>query len=354
MPTNLFPHRRALRLAAALALPTLLAACSMMTDDRADCPSCNNPLRVTLRYDYNTQRADMFSDHAEEATVYVVDPATGTVVDRQTARNSGADQPLRQRSFAFNFSELPFGQYRLYATARSAATPSALSRALSASQPAVGDAIGQLAFRLPAGDQPAERLDTLWNTLQPVDVSQEPYKTTEATVPLMRLTNDLNVIISRADTPTDNSHSRYDVTVSAVDAELDYQNQPSGEPTAVVYHPFAEWTTEGVADDVLAEQTAHYDLSLSRLVYHQDDARQNPRLRIVNRADGKTVADIDLCYYLARARNAYETENYGIQEYLDREYDYRLSFELEGDTWKYMSISIGVLTWTLRIQNVSL
>ena len=47
-----------------------------MKEDRSDCPACRNPLRITLRYDYNTMRANMFPDHVQEATVYVVDPET--------------------------------------------------------------------------------------------------------------------------------------------------------------------------------------------------------------------------------------------------------------------------------------
>ena len=63
----------------------LLASCSMMKEDRSDCPDCRNPLHIKVRYDYNIQRANMFADHVEQATVYVVDPATGSVVDWQSA-----------------------------------------------------------------------------------------------------------------------------------------------------------------------------------------------------------------------------------------------------------------------------
>lgn len=68
--------------------------------------------------------------------------------------------------------------------------------------------------------------------------------------------------------------------------------------------------------------------------------------------------NIDLCYYLSLARNAYEIQNYSPQEYLDREYDYRLDFGIEGsgpeETWKYVTISINVLSWAIRIQNEAL
>ena len=42
------------------------------------------------------------------------------------------------------------------------------------------------------------------------------------------------------------------------------------------------------------------------------------------------------------------------QEYLDREYDYRLDFILKGDQWLYCDVVINVLDWSKRIQNENL
>jgi hypothetical protein len=49
---------------------------------------------------------------------------------------------------------------------------------------------------------------------------------------------------------------------------------------------------------------------------------------------------------------AYEINNYQPQEYLDREYDYRLEFFLRGDRWEFVSVCIDVLSWAKRIQYV--
>lgn len=339
----------------------LLTSCAMMTDDRSDCPACRNTLRIMLRYDYNTQRANMFSDHVEEATVYVVDPATGNVVDWQTTSNNASAQPLRSPSFAFNFEGLTPGNYRLYATGRSAA-----QAAFITTVPKIGENIDRLQFTVPTETTNApsttlnvsQRLDSLWNTLKPVSITVPEDEPTEATVPLMRLTNDLNVVVFRRDGSLDNSHEHYDVSVTDENLTLGYDNAPSAT-TPLVYRPFAAWTTETIVDDgTLAERNAHYDLSLFRLLVHADDAQHNPRLIIRNRETDHEIVNIDLCYYLALARNAYETQHYGTQEYLDREYDYRLDFGFEGsgssETWKYMTIRINVLSWAIRIQNEEL
>lgn len=335
----------------------LLVSCGIMQDDRSNCPECRNPLHITLRYDYNTARANMFPDHVEQATVYVVDAQSGIVVDQQTAQNTADSKPLREPSFGFNFEGLTPGRYRLYATGRSAS-----DQAFGSTAPSNAEAMSKLQFVVPAdaaGNVPAQHLDTLWNTLQPVDLLLPEREPAEATIPLMRLTNDLNVVVFRRDTPADNSHERYDVRVTDESAVFNYDNSvgsvDGGQP--LVYRPFAAWTTETLASDVVAERHAHYDLSLARLVSH-DDARSNARLVITNREDGHEVVNIDLCYYLALARTYFELHNYGIQEYLDREYDYRLDFGFERkgdhDVWKYMTISINVLSWSLRIQNEEL
>ena len=333
----------------------LLASCSMMKEDRSDCPDCRNPLHIKVRYDYNIQRANMFADHVEQATVYVVDPATGTIVDTQTASNSATSSPLRDLSFAFNFEGLAPGSYRLFATGRSAA-----EAAYKTTIPDIAESIENLSFTVPTeanGQVPTQRLDTIWNTLKPIDVVIPDKEPTEATIGLMRLTNDLNVMVFRRDHPADNGHERYEVLVIDNHPKLGFDNAPTSESQSVVYHPFASWTTETTADEAIVERNAHYDLSLSRLIQHED-ARQNPRLIIRNRETGHEIINIDLCYYLALARNAYEIQNYGIQEYLDREYDYRLDFGIEGEgekeTWKYITIRINVLSWALRIQNEEL
>ena len=338
-----------------MSLMLTATSCSMMQEDRSDCPDCRNTVRVMLRYDYNTQRANMFADHVEEATVYVVDPTTNAIVDTQTACNNDSTQPLRSPSFAFNFEGLAPGNYRLYATGRSKA-----DAAISTVTPQIAEAISKLQFTVPAdaaGNVATQRLDTLWNTLKPIDITVPEYEPTEATIPLMRLTNDLNVVVFRRDGSLDNGHERYDVSVTDENLTLGYDNEPS-TTTPLVYRPFAAWTTETTTDGTLAERNAHYDLSLFRLLVHPDDARRNPRLIIRNHETGHEIVNIDLCHYLALARNAYETQHYSTQEYLDREYDYRLDFGFDGsgsgETWKYMTIRINVLSWAIRIQNEEL
>ena len=55
---------------------------------------------------------------------------------------------------------------------------------------------------------------------------------------------------------------------------------------------------------------------------------------------------------LAQCRGAFEAQHYSAQEFLDREYDYKLDFFLQGNQWRYAEIRISILDWVKRIQRV--
>ena len=160
-------------------------------------------------------------------------------------------------------------------------------------------------------------------------------------------------MLMQTQNPTDCQADDYDVRIVAPDdGRIGYDNRSLTTPS-LLYTPYAQWTTETYNDEeTLTARTAHYDLSFARLVSH-DLSADNARLQIVHRADQHTVLDIDLVYYLSLARSA-AGRTYPIQEFLDREDDYRLDIILSGNEWQYMNLSISVLSWSLRIQNEKL
>lgn len=353
------------RIAQAALLSLLLSSCSMMTDDRSDCPTCDNTLHVELSYTYN-MHGELAPSQLRQATVYVVDPATGAVVDAMTATAtavavpgaSSAGTPAATRTpasttWAFNFSELPAGTYRLFATAAApagAAPTSPTSSVSGGSTAGVPTPFSALTFPLlPA--QPAAALDTVWNTLTPTTVTLDGESPVSATIPLMRLTKNLSILLIQTEHPDDLLADDYDVSITTPDATFAYDNSPVAPlaPTSYTYTPYAQWTTESEPDN---QHAAHYELSFPRLLTH-DDATQNARLVITHREDQQRVLDIDLIYYLALART-YAGLRYPLQEYLDREHDYRLDVVLAGNEWQYMEIYINVMAWSHRIFNTKL
>ena len=80
--------KRQLMTGALIASLTLAATgCSMMEEDRSDCPT---GLYVRFVYDYNTQRADMFKDHVGYVNVYVYDEDGNKVAERSVANTYGS------------------------------------------------------------------------------------------------------------------------------------------------------------------------------------------------------------------------------------------------------------------------
>ena len=80
-------------------------------------------------------------------------------------------------------------------------------------------------------------------------------------------------------------------------------------------------------------------------------------LCIRRKSDGKDIALLNLPEVLSEGRTAYEIFSYTPQEYLDREYDYRLEIFLKGEEWQqlaYLYVCIDVLSWAKRIQYVEL
>lgn len=385
----------------------LAPSCSMMDEDRSDCPT---GLYVRFTYDYNIQRADMFKDHVGCVKLYVYNEA-GALVAERTVSNTDSEQPLKQYGYTihFNEGELADGRYRLQAVGlqkdweASLGTPGAKYRI---SAPTRSD---ELLVSLDHGEMvdahhpvSAEApLDTLWHTLKvsslpprdgteiaPIAPTVKPFSiypledqyvtvtsgmATYATVSMIRNTNHVNIILHQIDDPDNIFHTDFDVALTDRNKTVGHDNELT-DATPLRYTPYHSWTTrygangtehdpgsrdesdgqgDGQGDGEVLQRTAHYNIMCNRLM-HTNDMSQAAILNIVNLHSGKTVANINLPSMLAEARMAYATYNYSPQEYLDREYDYHLHFFLKGDTWYYCDIVLNVLSWSKRTYNVNL
>lgn len=370
----------------------LLTSCDMMKEDRDDCPT---GLYVNFVYDYNIQRADMFKDHVGAVTLYVFDEA-----DRLVAQRTVSGSELKAYGYNIHFTEqelAPGHQYRLTAVAlqknwdEALANRGAKYRKTTLSK---GDSRQQVSVsldRTPTGkpnyyEVPMDNapLDTLWHTQQLMtataatqptatryheNASGEPTTNaiqtvtvesgipTYATVSLIRDTNHLNLSLFELDPNStdgfkDADAEDYEVFIIDANGDVDSDNRLTNTADTLLYRPYAQWNTPinemGAAEP---KRSAHYDLMFNRLMYH-DTLDDNALLCIRRKSDQKEVAVINLPYYLCIGRTAYEIYNYQPQEYLDREYDYRLELFIRGDRWAYISICIDVLSWAKRIQYV--
>lgn len=252
-------------------------------------------------------------------------------------------------------------------------------------------------------------LDTLWHTLkvmafEPQDGrtvpamhrTSKPYTVypledqhvtvadgfaTYATVSMIRDTKHINLTLHQLDDKANIFASDYEVSIIADNETLDHDNAIA--PGHLLhYSPYASWTSRfdssgttieddaiGMrsmettllsvvktrdADDPDTERTAHFNLMTNRLMHSADAPNSNPRLRIVHKATGNVVADINLTGMLQEGRKAYDIYSYSPQEYLDRQHDYHLQIFLKGEKWRYAAITVNILGWAYRVDNVEL
>lgn len=394
-------------------------SCSMVEEDRSDCPT---GLFIRFVYDYNTQRADMFKDHVGHVQVYIFDE-NGALAAQRSVSNTDLDAPLARYGYTMHFTpeELPVGHsYRIQAVAmqrdwndalatlgakyRHTATPTEHSESLIIS-------LDRSNYPVPGTQQypvsDVAPLDTLWHTLKvithdPVDTAVvpdidrtgKPYSiypvedqmvtlkrehATYATVSLIRDTKHLNLTLRHVDEPETVYATDYEVMILDNNAHVSHSNAVL-TLDSVRYTPYASWTSrlldnnkveieevhsgnpgqyqapatrdlEEADPAKVLQRTAHYNIMFNRLMLDNDDLKNNASLEIRNKQSGKNVATVNLPYILSVGRQAYEIQNYGTQEYLDREYDYHLDFFLKGDSW--LAVEIHVLSWSVRLQNIN-
>lgn len=343
--------------------------------------NCDDEVEILLKYDYNTQRADMRAFHTGYAVVYAVDEN-----GRVAATQEVFAPEIKDVNYRVKFRGLQPGRYSFTAMAMQrpyadlAKEPDARFRA---EFPANGEDISKLNVRLDRAASadaqgrkrvtaPKNGLDSLWigrsvhpYSLEVPTVDQQFGKTHRDTVSLVRDTKYLHLNLHQLDEDlrADIHHDRYQIEIVDANGHLDYLNNLIADEE-LVYSPHAAWTTSMDAEGrvyygnepdgaKIVERAAHYELSFSRLMYYAAGTKgKNAVLRIFDKyEDNRTVVEINLPYYLAMARGWFETQHYSEQEFLDREYDYHMDFFLTKGEWSYVALRINIMPWVMRIQN---
>ena len=357
-------------------LSSLTASCGLIEDD--DLPPCAQGIDLYFRYDRNLQRANMFPDHVGGVTVYVYDEQ-GHFVRSQSEWNTAALKPFKADGYHMHL-ELPEGRYRyvVLANQRNYAetllTPGAKQRITT---PQTGDDITALrvdldhqqdadAEGLHLVSNEAAPLDTLWHGMN-ARLLEVPFeKVVRDTVSLTRDTKQINVTLRDIELPSDIDVSDYDFRITDRNSAILYDNSVD-ESVKLLYTPFATWNTEDITSSTvstastsstLADESeqpvqqpgriAHADFMTSRILKH-DDATQDALLIVTHRPSGREIIRVNLADLLSRLRTSAD-RYYTAQEFLDRGYDYRLTFFLQGNRWKYVNVEISTLSWARRFQ----
>ena len=352
------------------AVVAVMSSCSMMTEDL---PECETLVRVSFKYDYNIQRADMFHDHVGMVRLFVIDADNETVVRDVTYSNrDNADilKTNRDRYFTVTFSDLPLGRnYRFMAVALQRPYDETLAPTtdkFTGTFPTIGENANKLQMRLTRSDAadaqerhkvtaPDCGLDTLWigNTTKPVAMPKvaTSNQVISDTISMVRDTKYLSLTLRQIDAPADIKDNQFRVEITDNNGFIAWNNNLLPDDK-LLYTPHAQWTSEVLnSSDEVTERAAHYDISFSRLMYYMGaNSAKNASLRIFRTDDNTCVADINLPSLLAQGRNAFEIYNYSPQEYLDREYDYDLDLFLLNNEWQFINLKVNIAAWVIRIQ----
>ena len=335
--------RWACRLVPVAVLAVCLGACQTIWDN----DDCGTQYRVRFTYDYNMSFADAFSAQVRSVTLYAFGPDGKLAFSRTESGDA-----LAADGYCMELPVDP-AQHDLVAWAGLADGDGFTVPALTVGQSAIGD----LTCRINRHPWPVlgvqadsvGRLQPLWNGFreaQPSTRGSSFPATAYVTVPLVKDTHTFRVVLQQmADAQMD--AARFQVAVTDRNGLMAADNSllPDGGTLASLayYQAGGQAEGEGGAGGL---NVAVYELTTGRLM-----ADAGARLSVTDRVDGRTVLSIPLVQYLELCRT---TANYRmpLQEYLDREDSFSLTFFLDANL-AWVSTQVIINDWIVRYNDLN-
>lgn len=340
-----------------------------MHDDLPDCATKPDTYTsVRFVYDYNTRSADLFGEHVGAVTLYLFDNE-GHFISEYECTNSGSNA-LKDPDFKIDLNLEP-GVYKVYAVAQGneggyMAHLQDLGAKFRRHTLTEGESWQNFYISLDhtMGLVPHQNvmLETLWTTLEArelvVPVVEEPAEgdpqqddiLVQATVPLMRVTNELHLSFYQQDFPGNINPDDYEVWVASERGrdKLNLLGEYLADAEKLTFNAHRVYT----ATDAEGHACVNMEFGLPRFMMHTDEA-DRAKLHVRNKITGYESV-FDLPRELSRGRAAYADKNWSEQEYLDREYQYDLALCLTDKSWKFLQVNVLALSWSKRVQNADL
>ena len=335
--------RKAL-LAMAIALP--MVSCHTVWDDDDDCP-VETEYRVKFVHDYNMLFTDAFATQVRSITLYAFDE-DGKLVLQQSEQG----EALSRDDYTMKLDLAP-GNYRLVAWAGlaegNAYTVPVLTENISDKE----DLTCRI-NRYPATlhDEPIDSvgyLHPLWHGIvETQTLTRAATETQVITLPLMKNTSTIRVILQQlAQGQLD--ASQFDFTITDENGMMTHENRLVEGDGVLTYMPYHQAQGSTVVEGEASEEQLNVvvaELSVGRLMADGDT-----RLTISNRQTGETILSIPLIDYLELCRTV---ANYDmpLQEYLDREDTYTMTFFLDSNQ-SWLNTQVIINDWIVRFNDIT-
>ncbi|MCH5217693.1 MAG: FimB/Mfa2 family fimbrial subunit [Muribaculaceae bacterium] len=315
---------------------------------------CAVKYRVKFVYDMNLKWADAFSSEVNSVNLYAFD-SDGVFYKEFTASGEALANP----DFYIEL-DLPAGDYELVAWC-GLVNPGAPEESFTVTTPQAGvtrldDFICSLnttAVRSgETGPVSDERLYFLYHGNLAVNLPDtQDGETYYYTMPLVKDTNHIRIILQELASDEDMIPSDYDISIEAANGLMAYNNDLLPSPV-ITYRPWAQVQDEvGVGRVDVANGEIKYvkgiiaDLSVARIMASQTDSFN----LVVRKADSQElIASVPIIKYALLAKKYYELAyNHKMtdQELLDREDEYVMTFFLEKGKW--IDAYVDILQWRI-------
>lgn len=312
-------------------------SCDALHEDLEPCPQ---GLRLRFVYDYNMEFANAFPSQVHCLTLLVYDGAgnyirTVTVTDRELLSDENWRMTL----------DLPAGDYSLLAYGGMACDGSSFSFDPQPQTTVMQNLEVNLLSSL-LTDPKGPDLHPLFYGRLNVSVPENGTDYTEATVEMMKDTNDFRILLANENGDPINADD-FIFTITDNNTRFNYLNDIISTEN-VTYYPW-DWGNAHVG--VLPDNDERFsvvwaEFTTSRLI--QDSTA---KLTVVRKADGQKALSIPLVEVLLLLKSEH-FRKMGDQEFLDRESRWNLTFFLTGNgIWAGVSIVIN--DWIVRINNIN-
>lgn len=237
--------------------------------------------------------------------------------------------------------DLPAGDYHLIAYGGTACEEAAYTTAT----PQAGHHYTAMGHEMKAERVGTHLHDLYYGSLD-MTVSDKDNEYTLATLPMMRDTNTLRILLQQLNgDPLDDNDFVWEITDDNTRHAHDNSVVPAG---GVTYAPWATGTVATGIDEAGNEAVLAYsEMSTGRFV-----TGNSPRLKVKKADDGSEIINIPLVNYLL----LYKSEKFNKmsdQEYLDREHHWNMIFFLDANK-HWVNTQVVINDWVVRINNADL